>query len=100
MAGIAVTKTQVDDMAGTTARDLRLAFERVADFKQWLDTKTAGDLENMGYTAGEAAVIKSAFADMAKLAAVFNGADTVTPAYDFKTFARQLWGLGVTNTSA
>lgn len=92
--GIGVTKAEIDNVAGSTARSLFNVFTNVQQVKAFLDTKTTGDLEAMGYTANEAAVLKSAYADLAELASVFNnGTPAHTTAYDFRTFSKQLIGI-------
>jgi hypothetical protein len=99
-AGIIPTKLQLDDLVGNGARTVRLALERVKDIKEYLDTKSQADLETeFSYSPTDAANIKSAYADLAKLAGIFEGTQTQSPAYDFRTFARRLWGLGVIGTS-
>lgn len=92
--GIPTTKADLDNVAGSTARSLFNVFTNVRQVKDFLDTKTTGDLEEMGYTTNEAAVLKSAYADLAELAATFNGAAPGhTTAHDFRTFSKQLIGI-------
>ena len=92
---------QVDELVGTGARSVRFAMQRIKDIKEYLDTKASADLVvEFGYTSTEADTIKSAFADLAKFAGIFDGTQTQSPAYDFRTFARRVWGLGVANTSS
>jgi hypothetical protein len=92
--GIPVNKAEIDNVAGSAARSLFNVFSNIQQIKAFLDTKTTGDLEAMGYTANEAAVLKSAYADLAELAATFNGsAPGHTTAHDFRTFAKQLIGI-------
>lgn len=97
--GIRVTRAQIDEWVGSTALDVKLAFERVRGVKQWLDTQTVDDLVALSYTPEEAAVIKSAFADLATAAAIGQGIEVQSERKDFTVFARRLWGLGVRNTS-
>lgn len=99
MAGLTVTKEQVNELAGVIARTLKLSFERIAVFKKWLDSKTAGDLTGLGLTAAEIADLRSAFTDLEQLRTVWEGTATVTSAKDFTTFAKRLWGIGVTTTN-
>lgn len=92
--GLPANKADLDNVAGSTARSLFNVLSNVQQIKGWLDTKTTGDLEGMGYTANEAAVLKSAYADLAELASVFNnGTPAHTTAYDFRTFSKQLIGI-------
>ena len=92
--GLEVTKTQVDGVAGTIARDINRLFEDIVTFNLWLDGKSVADLEAMGYSTNEANVLKSAYADAAQLQTIFTGAANLASVKDFRTFLRQLWGLG------
>lgn len=94
MAGLEVTKAELDNVAGSVARSLFNVMGNVQQVKAWLDTKTVGDLEALGYTTNDANVLKSAYADLAELANVFNGgAPAHTTAHAFRTFAQRLIGI-------
>lgn len=93
--GISVTKADLDRISGALARDVNNLLRWCADFDEFLDAKAEGELTALGYTAGEVAVIKSAFADLAQLASLYDGVGTLANAKDFTTFAKQLWGTGV-----
>lgn len=95
MAGIAVTKSEVNDRAGDLARTLKLTFDGIRDLKAWLDTQTTEALTALGFTEGEVAVIKSAYGDLDLLRTVFTGNALVTEGKDFRAFAQQLWGIAV-----
>lgn len=92
--GIAVSKTQLDEVSGSIASDLRKVFDDINELNTWLLGKTESDLTAMGYTVGEVAVLKSAYADIAQLRTIFTGAANLTVAKDFRVFLKQLWGLG------
>jgi hypothetical protein len=100
MVGIQVTKAQVNEWVGSAALDVALAFSRVRQVKAWLDTQSVADLVALGFTEDEANTIKSAYTDLARAAAIGVGADVQSDPYDFTTFARRLWGLGVKNTAS
>lgn len=93
--GLDVTKAQVDRIAGAVAQRLNESFDFIREFKEWLDTKTVGDLEALGYTTAEANTLKSAWADAGQLADIFLGTASLATAKDFRTFLRQVWGLGL-----
>lgn len=97
--GIAVTKAQIDEWVGTGARDLKLAVERVLAVKAWLDTQPDADLTVLGYSVGDIATLRSAYADLAQYAALFDGVETLATAKDFRVFAQRIWGLGVKTTT-
>lgn len=90
MAGIAVTRSQVEEMAGTTARAARSIRQRIGDFKEWLDAQPDATLQATPYafTAGEVADLRSAYGELNRWAGNLD-----------ITFPRRLWGLGVTNTT-
>lgn len=92
--GLVVTKSDVDQWAGTIARELDEAVTRIEKFKAWLDTKTDADLTLLGYDASEIASLKSAYADAAQFASLFRGTATLTAAKDFSVFLRRVWGFG------
>ena len=91
--GIVVSKTQLDAVSGSIARDLKQALENVIELNTWLVAQADIDLITLGYTAGEIAVLKSAYTDAAELAALFAGAATLSLAKDFRQFLKQLWGI-------
>jgi hypothetical protein len=93
--GLSNTKQQTDDTGGKIARDLNVAFERIADFTYWLDGVGSTGLVALGYTEAEAATMLSAFADLDELRAVYQGALDLPTAKDFRQFARRIWGFGL-----
>lgn len=94
-AGIQITQDRINTQAGAIATAVFSAMQNVTEFKEWLDTVSVQDLETVhGFTADDAAVLKSAFADLADLAAVWAGGSLAAPR-DFRTFARRLIGVGV-----
>jgi len=95
MAGLVVSKDLLNRELGTALRDLRAVLEHLERIRSWTDQRTEGDLVTLGFTAGEAADLKSAVADMGQLAAIFQGQATLAVAKDFRVFASRLWGLGV-----
>ena len=98
MIGIQYTKANVNELVGSTALDIAAAFTRVRQVKTWLDTQTVDDLVALGFSLEEATVIKSAYTDLSRAAAIGMGLDVQSEPYDFTTFARRLWGLGVKST--
>ncbi|MEV3980798.1 hypothetical protein [Nonomuraea sp. NPDC049758] len=93
-AGIPITKDRINTQAGAIAAAVFAALQNVGEFKEWLDTVSAQDLETVyQFAPDDAAVLKSAYADLAALAAVWAGG--TAPARDLRTFARRLIGVGV-----
>lgn len=95
MAGFSRARADIDQRAGTLVLTLRNTFDEIDRFQNFLAGTPDADLQAapINYTAGEVAQLKSAIADLAKLSAIFRGADTQSPAYDFRTFAKQLVGV-------
>lgn len=95
MLGLAVTKVDIDVVAGNLLLDIKAKLALATQVKEFLDTKTTEELEALGYTAQEVAVLKSAINDAAQLAQIYSGAATLAVAKDFRTFQKQLYGLGI-----
>lgn len=94
-AGIPITKDRINTQAGAIAAAVFSSLQSVGEFKEWLDSVSAQDLETVySFTADDAAVLKSAYADLAALASVWAGGNLAAPR-DFRTFARRLIGVGV-----
>ena len=93
MAGFAKDQADIDFRAGSLAVSLRNTFAEIERFKQFLDATPDQELEDLGYTSQEVAVLKSAFTDMNKLALIYNGDDIQAAPNDFGFWARQLMGV-------
>jgi hypothetical protein len=92
--GLSTSKADVDQQAGSLALSLHTTMTNARSMKAWLDTKTVGDLEALGYSTNEANTIKSAFTDFDQLAQVYFGLATRNPAYDYRTFIKLLYRFG------
>lgn len=94
--GMSVLKPDIDMTAGSVCRNLSVVMAQVGTLQAFLAAKTEADLVALGYTTGEVAVLKSAFARLDVLRQIYEGkvAQGATPE-DFTTFPRQLWGLKV-----
>ncbi|MFI7125981.1 hypothetical protein ACIBQ1_09825 [Nonomuraea sp. NPDC050153] len=96
VAGLQVTQAEINAVSGTIARSVFAALSDVQEFKAWLDSVSVTDLEALGFSTADANTLKSAFADLADLAGVFqSGAAARTLPYDYRTFAKRLIGVGV-----
>lgn len=96
MIGVVVTRESLDATLGDIALRTNETFRRVSQMQEWLAAQTDAVLiaAPFGYTAGEVAIIKSAFSDLDQLRTIYEGAAALAAAKDFRTFARQVWGLG------
>lgn len=91
--GQPVTPIAFNNLIGGNALALKREFDRAVSIKTWLDVhpptgSPAVDPlteEPFSYTAEQAAVIRSAYADLAYM----KGA-----AFDSSAFVKQLWGVG------
>jgi hypothetical protein len=91
--GIVTNKATLDLQSGTLAQQIQLWARSATNLNNFLLGQLEADLEALGYTADDVALLKSASGDMAKLAQVFEGAVEQTPAYDFRTFVGRISGL-------
>lgn len=92
--GLAVTKSEIDARAGEIARRFQQSFEDVVTLQMFLTATVNADLVAMGFTDQEVAVLKTAFADLEQLGRIWTGSEPLPAAKDFRTFVRQLWGVG------
>jgi hypothetical protein len=96
MPGIQLTKATLDEQIGYIARTINIVLAQAAAMQDdYLAGKTSQNLvDEFGYTLTEADRIKGAFTDLKKLHEVYTGTDDVTPAQDFRAFAKHLFGTG------
>jgi len=92
--GLPVTKQELDSRSGDIARAFQRAFNDVLTLQSYLVAATEGDLEALGYSPQEVAVLKTAFTDLTQLGTIWTGSAPLAQAKDFRTFVRQLWGVG------
>jgi len=92
--GLAISKSELDSRAGDICRGFQQQFRDVGTLKAFLDQTADADLVALGYTQQEVTTLKSAFADLATLAAIWTGTQAQTTPYDFRTFVRDIWGVG------
>ena len=92
--GLPVTKTEIDTRAGDIARSFQRSFEDVLTMQTYLEATPNPDLVALGFTDQEVATLKTAFVDLSQLSRIWVGAEALAAAKDFRTFVRQLWGVG------
>lgn len=88
--GYPVTKQRIDAQCGDAIYQLREALARIQRIKLDLDEMSDADLQALGYSAGEVAIVKSSIGDLNALANVARGQGTQAAPNDFFFFARQL----------
>lgn len=97
MAGLSgqISGIEVQGALGGIAADLNKAITAVLDGAAFLAANDDATLSALyGISGGDAAVLRSAFGDMSLLLQVYQGAATVSPAKDFRTFVARIYGLG------
>lgn len=92
--GLGVTKQEIDTRAGDIARAFQRAFDDVGTMQGFLLATPNPDLLELGYTDQEIATLKTAYTDLSQLAAIWVGQQALPAPKDFRTFVRQLWGVG------
>jgi hypothetical protein len=90
----ALTKQTVDVTIGDACQALNIAMINVENAARFLAPVQPADLEALGYTPEDVAVITSALGDLDRLRRVYEGLEEATPAYDFRTFSQRLYGTG------
>ena len=91
--GFGTEKATIDAVAGHVAVTIRDTLDQAARVKAWLDSKPDEDLEALGYTPAEVAILKSAFTDLDNLRKVARGQQSQQEANDFLFWAAKLTGL-------
>lgn len=91
--GFPVDKVTIDQRAASLAWQLRSTFEQIALVKGWLDTQQDTDLQALGYSANDVAVLKSAYTDLNNLGKVAHGQQAQASANDFFFWAKNLLGV-------
>lgn len=94
--GIQNTKQQIDSTAGLFVQ-LMNVFDQISRMQTFLLATPDATLTSApyNYTAGEVAQLKSAFSDHAQLIAIYQGAQSLAVAKDFRTFSKPLIGTGL-----
>lgn len=97
MVGLQPTKANIDNTSGSIVLSLEDLFARVDRFQTFLLATPDATLTSApySYTAGEVATLKSAFTDLAQLAAIYRNQQNLATAKDFRAFAKQLIGFGL-----
>lgn len=94
--GVNITQQELNRVAGDTFGLLNQAMNSLVELKFYLDAKTLTNLEDMGFSDDEALILKSAINDFGELFELYRGTGTLTNPKDFRTFMKQIWGIGVT----
>jgi hypothetical protein len=95
--GYPVDKSQLDNTTGQVCRTIEQWAPQALKVKQWLDATPDATLEAppFGYSPDDVAILKSGFNDLALLARIYQGNDTLTDARDLGAFSRRMAGIFV-----
>lgn len=89
--GQPTTKQDLDTWAGAITRDLEQALgQRVVEMQAYLTATPDQNLEDMGYSSEDVAILKSAFGQLSLLNSIYTGAADLPVPQDFRTFAKLL----------
>ena len=98
MAGLIITKEQLNEWVGVTARTLRTALARGKQQKDWFDAYSDQELTLLGLSAQDITALRAAVEQLNTLAELFAGNTRLMTQKDFRVELRKVWGLGETNT--
>lgn len=91
--GYPASKSDIDNRAGSLAVAVRDDFSKVRLFKAFLDSHTDQNLIDLAYVQADINTLRSAYADLDKLAQIYGNLATQATTYDFQTFAKLLTGV-------
>jgi|SRR5687768_2298507 len=94
-AGVPFNKDAVNHEIGSVTRQVYASLDNVRKVQQALAATPNQTLLDMGFVQADIDSIKSAFVDLDNLRQVFEGGRNQTVAYDFRTFAKRLIGIGL-----
>jgi hypothetical protein len=92
--GLNPSKNDIDQVAGSIARDFFNLFRRTSNLKYFLDGKTDADLTALGYSPGDIASLRSAAAALDNMRQVWEGGRALATPEDQRTFPRRICGMG------
>lgn len=97
MPGYSVDRGGVDAIVGSLSRQIEQWAADTLKIKAFLDATPDATLEvpPYNYSADDVALIKSAFTDLALLAGIYLGQQTIDTARDLGTFSRRLAGIWI-----
>lgn len=95
--GIFPSKASIDATAGSLVISLDDFFIKVDRFRTYLLATSDATLlaAPYSYAQGEIDILKSAFGDLAQLAAIYRNQQNLAVAKDFRSFAKLLIGFGL-----
>lgn len=95
MAGVPFNKDAVNHSLGSVVQQVYASLDNVRKVQAALVATPNQTFLDMGFTQADVDSMKSAFTDLDNLRQVFEGGRNQTTAYDFRTFAKRLIGIGL-----
>lgn len=96
--GFNLNAGELNRVVGEAAANVNQALLKINELRVFFDTWTNEQITTeFGLTAEQASklpALRSAVVDLDKLRAIYQGADTQTTLFDFRGWARQVWGVG------
>ena len=92
--GFTISKGEIDTRMGDLSRSFQKLFRDEVVLKDFFDATVDADLQALGYSVNEVAILKSAIADLDQLRRIADGAEALAETKDFTQFLRLLWGVG------
>jgi hypothetical protein len=95
MAGVPFNKDALNNSLGSVVQQIYASLDNARKVQTALAATPNQTMLDMGFTQADIDSIKSAFVDLDNLRQVFEGGRNQTVAYDFRTFAKRLIGIGL-----
>jgi hypothetical protein len=89
-----LTADEINRRAGTIAKDLNEAMNDVGNLKIFFDTWDDTALAAYGLSTDDITTLRAVVTDLNQIRNLYLGGQTLTVAYDHRTFARRIWGFG------
>lgn len=94
-AGVPFNKDAVNNSLGSVVQQVYAALDNVRKVQAALTATPNQTLLDLGFAQADIDSMKSAYTDLDNLRQVFEGGRTQATAYDFRTFAKRLIGIGL-----
>lgn len=89
-----LTRAVLDQQAGVIAQRLNAVMAMAEEWQFFMAGAQDADLEALGYAPDEIALLKTCAGEMDQLRRVYEGAEALPDAKDFRAFLRRTWGTG------
>ena len=94
-AGVPYKKDAINNTVGSVVQQVYASLDNARKVQTALAATPNQTLLDLGFVQADIDSMKSAFVDLDNLRQVFEGGRNQTVAYDFRTFAKRLIGIGL-----